>query len=290
LKQTPHLPSRCGYIAIIGAPNAGKSTLINQLVGSKIAIVTPKVQTTRKKILGIVNHGESQLLFVDTPGIFQAKRAFEKNMVSAAMEGAKEADIVLLLVDATHPVSEETKFILESLSTFRGEKILALNKVDAAKKIHLPPLAQQLFETGLFAHCFMISALTGDGVEPMLRHAAAAVPEGPWLYPGDQASDVSMRDLAAEITREKAFLALRQELPYSLKVETESWEEKEKALTIRQVICVETEGQKKITIGKGGAMLKRIGEQSRRELTKILERKVNLFLFVKVVEGWKEKS
>lgn len=280
--------TRCGYIAILGAPNAGKSTLLNQVTGSKLAIVTPKVQTTRNRILGITVRDGAQMIFIDTPGIFSARERFEKAMVASAFSGARDADVILLLVDAGRGTCANTKQILERLGEYRGEKILVLNKVDRVQKETLLALTQELFAQAEFSECFMISALTGEGVGKMLTHLAKRLPQGPFLYPEDEMTDMPMRFLAAEVTREKLFMQLRQELPYQTAVETEEWQEDKKAVTIRQVIYVRTEGQKTIVIGKGGAMLKKIGEASRKELERTMECKVNLFLFVKVAENWKE--
>lgn len=280
--------TRCGYIAILGAPNAGKSTLLNQVTGSKLAIVTPKVQTTRNRILGMTVRDGAQMIFIDTPGIFSAKEKFEKAMVASAFSGARDADVILLLVDALKGLCANTKQILERLGEYQGEKILVLNKVDKVQKEHLLALTQELFAQAEFSECYMISALKGEGVGELLEYLAGRLPQGPFLYPEDEMTDMPMRFLAAEVTREKLFMQLRQELPYQLAVETEEWKEDKKAVTIRQVVYVRTEGQKTIVIGKGGAMLKKVGETARKEMERMLERKVNLFLFVKVAENWKE--
>lgn len=285
--------TRCGYIAILGAPNAGKSTLLNAVTGSKIAIVTPKVQTTRNRILGITLHGGSQMIFVDTPGVFQAKEKFEQAMVASAFSGARDADAILVLVDAGKGVCRNTQHILERLPEYGAKKkILVLNKVDAVRKESLLALTQELFVSGLFDECFMISALKGEGIGHMLDALAAYVPQGPYLFPEDEMTDVPLRMLAAEVTREKLFMQLRQELPYSVAVETEEWKEEnkkgERSVTIRQVVYVRTQGQKTIVIGKGGEMLKKIGASARRELQGMLGCTVHLFLFVKVDENWKQ--
>lgn len=279
--------TRCGYVALIGAPNAGKSTLLNCLVGSKVAIVSPKVQTTRTRVLGITIEGAAQLIFVDTPGIFTPKRRLERAMVAAAWEGADDADVVVLLVDSSARLKPETLAIAERLREYRRPAILALNKVDAVKPPVLLELAERLNQAGQFAETFMISALTGSGVDDLRRSFATRVPEGPWLFPEDQLSDMPERLLAAEITREKLFLRLQQELPYSLTVETESWEELEDgSARIGQVIYVQRESQKPIVLGRGGSMIKSVGIAARRELEEILERRIHLSLYVKVRENW----
>ena len=279
--------TRAGFVAIIGAPNAGKSTLLNQLVGSKVAIVTHKVQTTRARIRGIAIEGDAQIVFVDTPGIFKPKRRLDRAMVDAAWGGADDADQVLLLVDVQKGITEEVRAILKSLEDSGRKVILALNKIDGVPHAKLLQLAQELNEAGLFTDIFMISALTGDGVDDLRRHVAALMPESPWLYPEDQIADVPMRSLAAEITREKAYLRLHDELPYALTVETESWEQKKDgSIRIQQIIYVERDSQKKIVLGKGGQAIKVIGQLAREELQELLETKVHLFLFVKVRENW----
>jgi len=279
--------TRAGFVAIIGAPNAGKSTLLNQLVGSKVAIVTHKVQTTRARIRGIAIEGNAQIVFVDTPGIFKPKRRLDRAMVDAAWGGAEDADQVLLLVDVQKGITEEVRAILKSLEASGRKVLLALNKIDGVPHAKLLQLAQELNETGLFTDVFMISALTGDGVGDLRRHVAGLMPEGPWLYPEDQIADVPLRSLAAEITREKAYLRLHDELPYALTVETESWEQKKDgSIRIQQVIYVERDSQKKIVLGKGGQTIKTIGQLAREEMQELLETKVHLFLFVKVRENW----
>lgn len=281
---------RCGFIALVGAPNAGKSTLLNALVGSKVAIVSPKVQTTRARVLGITVEGDSQLVFVDTPGIFEPRRRLERAMVAAAWQGAQDADLVVLLVDATlGRVHRDTWTIVAGLKKAGRPVILALNKIDAVKRPSLLALSDELNREGDFTATFMVSALTGDGLGDLRAALAKAVPEGPWLYPEDQLSDMPERLLAAEITREKLFLRLRQELPYSVTVETESWEEREDgSVAIAQVIYVQRDTQKAIVLGKGGRMIKAIGTAAREELESILERRVHLRLFVKVREDWIE--
>ncbi|MGX1196154.1 GTPase Era [Parvibaculum sp. MBR-TMA-1.3b-4.2] len=287
MSETEAGGTRAGFVAIIGAPNAGKSTLLNQLVGSKVAIVTHKVQTTRARIRGIAIEGNAQIVFVDTPGIFKPKRRLDRAMVDAAWGGAKDSDQVLLLIDIQKGITEEVRAILKSLEDSQRKVLLALNKIDGVPHAKLLEMAQELNETGLFSEIFMISALTGDGVGDLRRHVAALMPEGPWLYPEDQIADVPMRSLAAEITREKAYLRLHDELPYALTVETESWEEKKDgSIRIQQVIYVERDSQKKIVLGKGGQSIKTIGQLAREEMQELLETKVHLFLFVKVRENW----
>lgn len=289
MSETEARTTRAGFVAIIGAPNAGKSTLLNRLVGSKIAIVTHKVQTTRARIRGIAIEGKAQIVFVDTPGIFKPKRRLDRAMVDAAWGGAQDADQVLLLVDVQKGMTDEVRAILKSLEDSGQKVLLALNKIDGVPHAKLLELTQELNETGLFSDIFMISALTGDGVDDLRRHVAGLMPEGPWLYPEDQIADVPMRSLAAEITREKAYLRLHDELPYALTVETESWEEKKDgSIRIQQVIYVERDSQKKIVLGKGGQSIKTIGQLAREEMQDLLETKVHLFLFVKVRENWGE--
>lgn len=281
--------TRCGFVAIIGAPNAGKSTLVNALVGAKVSIVSRKVQTTRSLIRGIALAGPAQLIFVDTPGIFQPRRRLDRAMVSTAWSGAHDADIVCLLLDAKRGVDAEIGSILSRLGEVRQPKALVLNKIDIAEKPSLLALAKSANERLAFAATFMLSAVTGEGVEDLKRWLASQVPSGPWLYPEDQISDAPMRNLAAEITREKAFERLHQELPYQSTVETESWTEmKDGSVRIEQTIYVERESQRKIVLGKGGQTIKSIGAESRREIAALIEAPVHLFLFVKVREGWSE--
>jgi GTP-binding protein Era len=279
--------SRCGFVALIGAPNAGKSTLTNALTGSKVAIVTPKVQTTRALVRGIALAGTAQIIFVDTPGIFAPKRRLDRAMVSTAWTGAHDADIVAVLIDAKAGIDDEVAAILGKLEEVRQPKILVMNKVDIADKPRLLALTQDVHTRAKFDATFMVSALTGDGVSDLRDWLAAHVPEGPWHYPEDEVSDAPVRQLAAEITREKLFLKLHQELPYQSTVETESWtERKDGSVRIEQTIYVERESQRKIVLGKDGRSIRAIGASSRRELAEILERPVHLFLFVKVREGW----
>lgn len=280
--------TRCGFVALIGAPNAGKSTLLNTLVGTKVAIVSPKVQTTRSRVLGILTEDAAQIVFVDTPGIFKPRRRLDRAMVAAAWGGAAEADLVLLLVDSSlKGVREETRGIVEKLAKTQRKAILILNKIDAVRHEVLLTLAADLNASGVFTDTFMISALTGSGVNDLRRHLAGHLPEGPWLFPEDQVSDMPMRLLAAEITREKLFLRLQQELPYAVAVETEDWEEqKDGSVRISQIIYVQRDGQKAIVLGHGGQMIKAVGTAARLELEEITEQRVHLALFVKVRENW----
>ena len=279
--------TRCGFIALIGAPNAGKSTLINALVGSKVAIVTPKVQTTRTLLRGIAMEGQAQLVFLDTPGIFAPRRRLDRAMVTTAWTGAHDADIVAVLIDVKSGLNDDAQALLKKLQEVRQPKVLILNKVDLVEKERLLALAQTANDAAKFEATFMISATKGDGVADVRQWLAAHVPVGPWHYPEDEVSDAPVRQLASEITREKLYLKLHQELPYQSTVETDSWtERKDGSVRIEQTIYVERDSQKKIVLGKGGQTIKAIGEASRRELTDILEKKVHLFLFVKVREGW----
>jgi GTPase len=279
--------ARCGFVALIGAPNAGKSTLLNALVGSKISIVTPKVQTTRALIRGIAMEGAAQLIFVDTPGIFAPRRRLDRAMVGSAWGSTQDADIVALLIDSQKGAQADEKAILRGLADVRAPKVLVLNKVDLVEKPKLLTLAQSLNERAAFAATFMVAARSGDGVGDLKRYFAAHVPPGPWLYPEDQISDAPLRQLAAEITREKLYLRLHQELPYQSTVETEVWKElKDGAVRIEQTIYVERESQRKIVLGKGGQAIKAIGAAARAEIAAAIEHPVHLFLFVKVREGW----
>jgi GTP-binding protein Era len=289
--------TRCGFAAVIGAPNAGKSTLVNALVGSKISIVTPKVQTTRMRVRGVAIRENTQIVFVDTPGIFKPRRKLDRAMVNAAWAGAGEADAILLLVDApavaAQPnglAAQDTESIVAGLKQNNRRAALVLNKVDDMARTDLLPLAQRLNDQAVFELVFMISALTGDHMEDVANWTAAKMPEGPWLYPPDQVADIPMRQLAAEITREKLYLRLHDELPYASTIETEKWEErKDGSVKIDQVIYVERGGQKAIVLGKSGRAVKAIGEASRKELEEILGRRVHLFLFVKVRENWADR-
>lgn len=291
MNETPEIQSqRCGFVAVVGAPNAGKSTLVNALVGTKVSIVSPKVQTTRFRVMGIAMVDDAQVVLVDTPGIFQPRKRLERAMVAAAWSGADDADHICLLVDAAKGVDDETRAIVDKLKQASRKAILVLNKVDLVKREKLLGLTAQLDAEGIFTDVFMISALKGDGIGDLLAHLGRLVAPGPWMFPEDQVSDLPQRLLAAEITREKAFLALYQELPYSLHVETEKWEEREDgSARIDQVIYVERESQKPIVLGKGGRQVKAIGAAARTELEELLERRVHLFLHVKVREDWSEK-
>jgi GTP-binding protein Era len=281
--------TRCGYVAVLGAPNAGKSTLVNRLVGAKVSIVTPKVQTTRTRVLGIAVKGETQLVYVDTPGIFQPKRRLDRAMVAAAWAGAEDADVVLLLVDAARGIDADTRRIIDGLKAQNRKAVLAINKVDLVRPEQLLPLADALAREGIFEPVFMISAASGSGVDDLERHFLARVPEGPWLFPEDQLSDMPQRLLAAEITREQLFLQLHDELPYASTVETEAWEEfKDGSAKITQTIYVQRESQKAIVLGQGGRQIKRLGERARAELERVFDRRFHLFLFVKVRENWQE--
>ncbi len=293
------MTKRCGFAAIIGAPNAGKSTLINALVGSKVAIVTPKVQTTRMPVRGIAMAGETQIVFVDTPGIFRPRRRLDRAMVTSAWAGAEDADALLLIVDAADlaadensPGARDTRAILGRLKDSPAKKkALILNKIDGMKRTDLLPLVERFRAEGLFEDIFLISALKGESVSDVAAWVAARMPEGPWLYPEDQAADIPSRLLAAEVTREKIYLRLHDELPYASAVETEKWEERrDGSVKIDQVIYVQREGQKAIVLGKGGSTIKTIGALAREELEKLFDRRVHLFLFVKVREDWAENS
>ena len=277
----------CGFVALIGAPNVGKSTLVNALVGSKVTIVSRKVQTTRALIRGIVIEDNAQIILVDTPGIFSPKRRLDRAMVSTAWSGAHDADLVCVLLDAKAGIDEEAEAILNKLATVRHPKILVLNKIDLIPREKLLALAQAANERMKFESTFMISALSGDGVADLRKTLAKMVPPGPFHYPEDQMSDAPLRHLAAEITREKIYRQLHQELPYQSTVETDSWtERKDKSIRIEQTIFVERESQRKIVLGKGGATIKSIGADSRKEIAEIVGVPVHLFLFVKVRENW----
>ena len=282
-------PTRCGFVALIGAPNAGKSTLVNQLVGGKISIVSHKVQTTRARIRAIAIEGASQVVFVDTPGIFLPKRTLDEAMVQAAWSSAGDADVIVLVVDARRGRDEEVDRILEGTAAVRTPVVLVLNKIDTIERPTLLDLAAELHARGRFDATFMVSALTGDGVADLRADLAGRMPEGPWLYPEDQIADVPLRLLASEVTREKVFNRLHDELPYHSTVETEKWTEgKDGSVRIEQVIYVQRPGQKKIVLGAGGQTIKKIGQDARLELQEFLGRKVHLFLFVKVRERWSE--
>ncbi len=281
------MKTRSGFVVLIGMPNAGKSTLVNQLVGTKVSIVTHKVQTTRTLIRGIVIHDDVQIVLVDTPGVFRPHKRLERAMVSAAWGGAKSADVLLVLIDAQSGFSDEVDMMLDIVNNMKQEKVLVLNKVDTVVKSSLLTLTTKINERVKFAQTFMISALTGSGCKDLLHALSNMMPEGPWYYPEDQISDMPMRHLAAEITREKLFLRLHDELPYSSTVETESFEERsDGSVKINQVIYVERESQKKIVLGAKGDTIKMIGQAARKELMEIMDQKVHLFLFVKVRNNW----
>ena len=285
-------PRRCGFIAILGAPNVGKSTLLNRLVGTKVSIVTSKVQTTRRRVLGITVKGGAQLVFVDTPGIFQPRpaRRLELAMVRAAWRGAEDADQRILVVDAKRGLDADTRLVLEGLRE-RGERaIMAINKLDLVRPPTLLPLIRRFDETGLFDRVFIVSARDGDGCDDLLDALAEGLPAGPWLFPEDQLSDLSQRAMAAELTREQLFAQLHQELPYSLTVETEGWVASQDGSEVRidQTIYVQRASQKAIVLGKGGQQIKSVGEAARKELEGMLQQRVHLFLFVKVRPKWLE--
>ena len=280
--------TRCGFVALIGAPNAGKSTLLNAMVGAKVAIVTHKVQTTRTRITGIAMHEKTQLVFMDTPGIFRPKRRLDRAMVSAAWSGASNSEEVVLLVDARKSV-DDAKLILDGLKEGGRKVMLAINKIDTIERDKLLALAKDYDDTGIFTDIFMISALNGDGVDSMKAALAEKAPKGPWMYPEDQISDVTMRILAAEITREKIFERLHEELPYGTTVETEKWEERrDGSIRIEQVIHIVRDAHKGIVIGKKGQMLKTLGTLAREDMEENFGCKIHLFLHVRVTEKWQD--
>lgn len=278
---------RAGFVAVLGAPNAGKSTFINRAVGTKVSIVSAKVQTTRTRVLGITTVAETQLIFIDTPGIFEPRKRLDRAMVAAAWAGAGDANTIMVIVDSTRGYDRDTRRIISRLRERQRRAILVLNKVDAVEKGKLLELIRNINDDAVFSDVFMISALTGSGVGELMDHLASALPPGPWLFPQDQVSDMPMRLLAAEITREQIYHQLHHELPYAITVETEGWEEKKDgSVAINQVIYVERDSQKSIVLGKGGCKVKSISVNARRELGQILEQKVHLMLFVKVRENW----
>jgi GTP-binding protein Era len=293
---------RAGFAAIIGAPNAGKSTLTNRLTGTKVSIVTQKVQTTRFPVRGIAVEGDTQIVLVDTPGIFKPRRRLDRAMVASAWGGAEEADAVVHLVDAQGELAageggtaadrrsaEDTASIIDTLKTTRRKAILALNKIDGMRRDTLLGLSRRLFDEDIYSEVFMISAVSGDGVDDLKRRLAALMPEGPWLYPEDQSADVPLRVLAAEITREKLYLRVHEELPYAAAVETTAFDERpDGSARIEQTIYVERESQRPIILGKGGQTLKWIGQKAREELTELFDRPVHLFLTVKADPRWQE--
>ncbi len=279
--------TKAGFVALIGAPNAGKSTLLNSLVGSKVSIVSRKVQTTRVLVRGIAIEGPSQIIFVDTPGIFKPKRRLDRAMVTSAWGGASDADVVALLLDARKGIDEEAEAILAKLPDVKRPKILILNKIDLIERSRLLALAAAVNEKDTFADTFMISALKGDGLDQLKAYLAEKMPEGPWLYPEDQISDAPLRMLAAEITREKIYERLHEELPYQSTVETDQWQQRpDGSIRIEQTVFVERDSQRKIVLGKGGQTIKAIGQAARKEIAEIAEAPVHLFLFVKVRENW----
>jgi GTPase len=288
MNSQPDRPTRCGFIAVIGAPNAGKSTLVNRIVGAKVSIVSHKVQTTRMQIRGIAIAGSSQLVFIDTPGIFEPKRRLDRAMVQAAWTGAGVGDIVALVIDAARGLDEDVERILERLGQARGKRLLILNKIDRLDdKEKLLALTAEITKRQGFDRIFMIAALGGDGVDDFKNYLAQTVPEGPWHYPEDEISDLPQRMLASEITREKILHRLHDELPYAITVETQSWKKlRSGGVRIEQTIFVERESQRKIVLGKGGATVKQISMDARRELGQLLDHKVDLFLFVKVRDNW----
>ena len=282
-------PTRCGFVSLIGAPNAGKSTITNDFADSKVSIVSPKAQTTRTLIKGIGIFENTQIIFLDTPGIFKPKRRFDRSMVASAWSGAADGDILVLVVDAKRGFDEETRAIVDELNDKKREAVLLLNKIDLVEKQKLLPLAAELNAAGRFTETFMVSASTGLNMSDFYRYLAENLPESPWYYPEEQMSDLPLRLLAAEVVREKLFLYLKEELPYSLTVEPELWERRQdNSVRAEMTIYVEREGQKKIIIGRGGEMLKKIGQTARLELEEMLEERIHLFLFVKVRENWSE--
>jgi len=279
--------TRCGFVALIGPTNAGKSTLLNNLVGAKLAIVTHKVQTTRARLRGITVVGDAQIIFVDTPGIFKPQRRLDRAMVQAAWGGAEEADSIVLVIDAVRGLNADAQTILDGLRNTGRKAVLVLNKIDLLKREDLLALAEKFNLSGLFTRIFMISASNGDGVDDLRNFLAGSVPSGPWLYPEDQLSDVTGRMMASEITREKLFLRVHQELPYDSTVETESWKDmKDGSARLEQTIYVRRDSQKPIILGKNGQTIKQIGEAARLEMEKAFERRIHLFLHVKVNEKW----
>lgn len=289
MEQPEQTQTKAGFVALIGAPNAGKSTLLNSLVGSKVSIVSRKVQTTRALVRGIAIEGEAQLIFVDTPGIFKPKRRLDRAMVTSAWGGAGDADVIALLLDVRKGIDEEAEAILAKLPELKRPKVLILNKIDLIERSKLLEMAAKLNEQVPFAHTFMISALKGDGIETMKRQLAQMMPEGPWLYPEDQISDAPLRMLAAEITREKIYERLHEELPYQSTVETDQWQVRpDGSVRIEQTVFVERDSQRKIVLGKGGQTIKAIGQSARKEIAEIAESPVHLFIFVKVRENWSD--
>jgi GTP-binding protein Era len=289
MEQPEQTHTKAGFVALIGAPNAGKSTLLNSLVGSKVSIVSRKVQTTRVLVRGIAIEGEAQIVFVDTPGIFKPKRRLDRAMVTSAWGGAGDADVIALLLDVRKGIDEEAEAILDKLPDLKRPKVLILNKIDLIERSRLLEMAAKLNEKVPFAHTFMISALKGDGIQTLKRQLAEMMPEGPWLYPEDQISDAPLRMLAAEITREKIYDRLHEELPYQSTVETDQWQQRpDGSVRIEQTVFVERDSQRKIVLGKGGQTIKAIGQAARKEIAEIAEAPVHLFIFVKVRENWSD--
>ena len=280
-------PTRCGFVALIGAPNAGKSTLTNDFVGSKVSIVSSKIQTTRTQVRGIGIYDNTQMIFIDTPGIFQPKRRLDRAMVYSAWNGANDADIVVLIVDAKRGYDDETKAIVQNLANVKQKVVLVLNKIDLVEKDTLLVLADELNKDYKFAETFMISALESRDVDELYKYLADNLPISPWYYPEDQISDMPLKMLTAEIVREKLFTFLHQEVPYALTVEPELWERRsDGSVRAEMTIYVERDNQKRIVLGRGGSMIKRIGQAARKEVEELLEERIHLFLFVKVRENW----
>ena len=288
-ENSTNLPTRCGFVTLIGAPNAGKSTITNDFVGSKVSIVSPKAQTTRTTIKGIGIYQNTQIIFQDTPGIFKPKRRLDRSMVASAWGGAKDGDILVLVVDAKRGFDGETRAIIDELNKQSIKAVLVLNKIDMVAKNKLLPLSAELNEYGNFSETFMLSATTGENMDVFYQYLADNLPVSPWYYPEEQMSDMPLKLLAAEVVREKLFLMLQQEIPYALTVEPELWERRDDgSVKAEMTIYVERDGQKKIVVGQGGQMIKKIGEKARKELEDLLECRVHLFLFVKVRENWGE--
>lgn len=288
-ENNTNMPTRCGFVTLIGAPNAGKSTITNDFVGSKVSIVSPKAQTTRTTIKGIGIYQNTQIIFQDTPGIFKPKRRLDRSMVASAWSGAKDGDILVLVVDAKRGFDSETRAIIDELNKQSVKAVLVLNKIDMVAKNKLLPLSAELNEYGNFSETFMVSATTGENIDVFYQYLADNLPVSPWYYPEEQMSDMPLKLLAAEVVREKLFLMLQQEIPYALTVEPELWDRRDDgSVKAEMTIYVEREGQKKIVIGQSGQMIKKIGEKARKELEDLLECRVHLFLFVKVRENWVE--
>ncbi len=282
------MAEKCGFVTLLGAPNAGKSTLVNYMVGAKVSIVSPKVQTTRSRVRGIVVKGDCEIVLIDTPGIFKPKRRLDRAMVAAAWQEAEYSDLRLLLVDAKRGIDDDTRSIMDSLVKNKRKCVLVLNKTDLVKPAKLVELSAELNKSALFSETFMLSAATGEGVDTLQEYLVSRMPEGPFMFPADQVSDLPDKLLAAEITREKLYMNLNQELPYISTVQTESFKEDDKGIRIDQTIYVEKNNQKQIVIGKNGTMVKKIGTQARQELEKLFDCRVHLFLFVKVREKWED--